>query len=101
VDRGSREETEQGDRTASRDTVASVPTLLVAEGFRFFFYSNEGFELPHVHVEYGEGTAKFWLQPVELVEVYDIKRQALRQARLLVEQHHVAFLEKWHEYFSS
>ena len=28
---------------------------------RFFFYSNEGSEPPHVHVESGDGTAKLWL----------------------------------------
>ncbi len=28
-----------------------MPTLLQAEGFRFFFYSNERQEPPHVHVE--------------------------------------------------
>jgi hypothetical protein len=37
-----------------------VPTVLRAEGFRFFFFfSNEGTELPHIHVERGDGHAKF------------------------------------------
>ena len=31
-----------------------MPTLLQTEGFRFFFYSNERLEPPHVHVEKGE-----------------------------------------------
>lgn len=78
-----------------------MPTLLLIDGFRFFFYSNEGTEPPHVHVEHGDGTAKFWLRPVALVEVYDLKQQTLRQARILVEKHQVAFLEKWNEYFGS
>lgn len=44
-----------------------VPTLLVFGGLRFFFFSNEGMEPPHVHVEAGDGAAKFWLEPaVEL-----------------------------------
>jgi hypothetical protein len=43
-----------------------MPTLLRIEGFRFFFYSNEQDEPPHVHVEKGDGEAKFWLQPVAL-----------------------------------
>lgn len=63
----------------------AVPTLLLIEGFRFFFFSNEGLEPPHVHVEHDDGHAKFWLQPVELVESQRLK------------QH---FLERWHEYFS-
>ena len=32
-----------------------MPTLLRFEGFRFFSYSNEGQEPPHVHVEKREG----------------------------------------------
>ncbi len=43
-----------------------MPTLLRIEGFRFFFYSSERQEPPHVHVEKGDGEAKLWLQPVDL-----------------------------------
>jgi hypothetical protein len=78
-----------------------VPTILVAEGYRFFFWSNEGLEPPHVHVERGDGLAKFWLEPVELVESYGMKRQELRRARLLVEEHQEIFRERWREHFGS
>jgi hypothetical protein len=78
-----------------------VPTVLLAEGYRFFFFSNEGFEPPHVHVELGDGLAKFWLEPVELVESYGMKRQELKRARLMVEEHQVLFREKWREHFGS
>jgi len=44
-----------------------VPTLLEVEGFRFYFFSLEGNEPPHVHVRKGGGKAKLWLSPVELV----------------------------------
>ena len=74
---------------------------LVVEGFPFFFFSNEGSEPQHIHVERGDGLPKFWLQPVELVEVYQMKQQEVRQARILVEQHQALFLEKWHEYFGT
>jgi len=30
-----------------------MPTVLRIEGFRFHFYSDEGNEPPHIHVEYG------------------------------------------------
>ena len=42
-----------------------MPTLWVEDGFRFFFYSNEGNprEPVHVHVEKGDAEAKFWLKP--------------------------------------
>ena len=78
-----------------------MPTVLLVNGFRFFFFSNEGFEPPHVHVEHGDGVAKFWLEPVELAESYRIKHQELRQARLLAEQHQALFRDKWREHFGS
>lgn len=78
-----------------------VPTVLLAEGFRFFFYSNEGTEPPHIHVERGDGFAKFWLQPVSLAASKDLKSAELKRARLLVIEHRIVFVEKWREYFGS
>jgi len=36
-----------------------MPTVLRVSGFRFFFYSLEGSEPPHIHVERGDSVAKF------------------------------------------
>src|SRR5882757_10333220 len=47
---------------------ATMPTVLRVSGFRFFFYSLEGSEPPHIHVEHGDNVAKFWLEPVSLAE---------------------------------
>ena len=43
-----------------------MPTLLNSDGFRFFFYSQEGrpLEPPHVHVRQGNREAKLWLTPI-------------------------------------
>jgi Domain of unknown function (DUF4160) len=85
-----------------RITARSMPTVLIVEGFRFFFFvSNEGLEPPHIHVERGDGLAKFWLQPVELAVVLRLKQHEVRRARLLVETHQTLFLEKWNEYFGT
>ncbi len=35
-----------------------MPTVLRIDGFRFFFYSDEGSEPPHIHAEKGDGVAK-------------------------------------------
>jgi hypothetical protein len=51
-----------------------MPTLLNVEGFRFYFFSLEGREPPHVHVRKGSGKAKFWLAPVQLVYSRGLKR---------------------------
>ena len=78
-----------------------MPTLLLVDGYRFFFFSNEGTEPPHVHVERGDGYAKFWLESVELVDAVGMGTRELRRARLLVIQHRIDFREKWREYFGS
>jgi hypothetical protein len=76
-----------------------MPTLLRIEGFRFFFYSNEGQEPPHVHVEKGEGEAKLWLQPVQLVYSHRLTPTELRRARELTFRYQAAFVERWNEHF--
>jgi hypothetical protein len=78
-----------------------VPTVLLVEGFRFFFFSNEDGEPPHIHVERGDGHAKFWLDPVDLADATQLKSQELKRARLLVVQHRQHLMEKWHEYFGA
>ncbi|HEY5391545.1 MAG TPA: DUF4160 domain-containing protein [Hanamia sp.] len=40
-----------------------MPTLLLLNGFRFFFYSNENNEPAHVHVIKGNCYGKIWLEP--------------------------------------
>ena len=43
-----------------------MPSVLRIAGFRFFFYMQEGGEPAHIHVESGDGEAKFWLAPIAL-----------------------------------
>jgi hypothetical protein len=52
-------------------------------------------------VERGDGTAKFWLEPVDLVQAYGLKTKELRRARLLVIEHRLEFREKWREHFGT
>lgn len=77
-----------------------MPTLLEVEGFRFYFFSLEGNEPPHVHVRRGGGKAKFWLSPVELVHSRGLTRAELRRARELTQENVAYFLQRWNEYFS-
>ena len=43
-----------------------MPTVLRTGPYRFYFYSHELHEPPHVHVDRDDLSAKFWLQPVGL-----------------------------------
>ena len=76
-----------------------MPTLLQAEGFRFFFYSNERHEPPHVHVEKGDGEAKVWLQPVQIAYSHRLTPAELRRVRELTFTHQAVFVERWNEHF--
>lgn len=43
-----------------------MPTVLRWNGYRFYFFSNEGQEPPHIHIDKAENTVKFWLSPVSV-----------------------------------
>ena len=75
-----------------------MPTLLIVEGFRFWFYSNEGQEPPHVHVSKGGAVAKVWLQPVRVAYAHGFTPSQLRRIRELVFEHQAAFVQRWNEY---
>jgi Protein of unknown function (DUF2442)/Domain of unknown function (DUF4160) len=53
-------------------------------GFCFFFYNFEGSEPPHIHVEHGDGLAKFRLDPVQLAKSRGLRAHELNRRRALV-----------------
>jgi len=78
-----------------------MPTVLRIKGYRFFFYSMEGNEPPHIHIEHDDKVGKFWLDPVNLASSNGFRSNELSEIRWLVIQHRHLFLEKWHEHFSN
>ena len=60
--------------------------MLRWDGFRFFFFSNEGNEPAHIHVEKQEGYAKFWLAPVRLANSKAFNAATLNKLLLSVRQ---------------
>lgn len=77
-----------------------MPTVITISGYRFFFYSNE--HLPkHIHVEFGEGVAKFGLEPVELMKSKRLTAKDINNMRKLIIEYHDQLIEKWDEYFNS
>ena len=76
-----------------------MPTLLLVDGFRFYFFSNEGTEPPHVHISKAEAIAKLWLEPVEVVYSEGFSPPELRRIRMLTEDNRVMFVDRWNEYF--
>jgi len=76
-----------------------MPTVLRLFGWRFHFYSDEGSEPPHIHVNTGDGECKFWLAPVRLARSENVKPLVMRRIEGVVVERETFFLEKWHEYF--
>ena len=67
--------------------------------YRLFFYSEEGSEPPHVHVERERATAKFWLQPARLARSRRFPDHELQRLQKLVEDNQEKILEAWNEHF--
>ena len=77
-----------------------MPAVLRIGRFRFYFFSNERGEPPHIHVKAAEDQAKFWLNPTELASNYGFSSHELNELKQLVEQNEPVFLEAWNEHFS-
>ena len=78
-----------------------MPTVLRNGPYRIFFYSSDGAEAPHVHVERDNHVAKFWLDPVRLHSSGGFDRGQLHRIRGIVEDNRQTLLEAWHGYFDN
>jgi len=79
-----------------------MPVVFREQGFRFFFYSNEGSprEPVHIHVEKGDIEAKFWLRPelrVAYNDGYDAR--TLREVLEIVASNRDRIERAWNEFF--
>jgi hypothetical protein len=77
-----------------------MPVALRVKGYRFFFFSLEGEEPPHTHVEQAERFAKFWLNPVALAKSRGFRSGELSEIQGIIEENRDILLEKWDEHFS-
>jgi len=78
-----------------------MPTVLRIRGYRLFFFSNEGREPPHIHVESAGSYAKFWLEPVAIARSHGYNASEIALLRRLVEEHCELLERAWHEHFGS
>lgn len=73
------------------------PTLLIENGFKFFFYANE--HLPkHIHVVKGDDYATIDLTTLTVRENC-MKRAELKAALAMVSAHREEFARKWDDFF--
>jgi len=76
-----------------------MPTILRSGPYRFFFYSSDRDEPPHVHAERDDNEAKFWLKPVKLERSKGFHRQELRRIEELIDNNVEDLLRSWNAYF--
>jgi hypothetical protein len=76
-----------------------MPTALRFGPYRFYFYSHEPNELPHIHVDRDDLSAKFWLDPVQLAANFGFRAHELREIQSIVAERKAQFLEAWSEFF--
>ncbi|MBI5863546.1 MAG: DUF4160 domain-containing protein [Planctomycetes bacterium] len=76
-----------------------MPTVATYGPYRVFFYSADGAEPMHVHVERDDKIAKFWLDPARLARSGGFSRKELRRIEALLRQHEAALIGAWNEHF--
>lgn len=77
-----------------------MPTVLRHGPYRFFFYSGDRDEPPHVHVERDDCEAKFWLDPVRLERSRGFARKEINQIQAIIEGSQRELLDRWNDYFN-
>ncbi|MBK6721572.1 MAG: DUF4160 domain-containing protein [Sphingomonadales bacterium] len=76
-----------------------MPTLLRYGGYRFYFFSHEPNEPPHIHVDKGNATIKVWLATLEVARNRGFRTHEIAGIIAIISDHQRMFVEKWHEYF--
>lgn len=77
-----------------------MPTVLIFQGFRFFFVSLDRGEPVHIHVEKDDAYAKYWLDPISLARSRGLKPHELTQVRKIIQKHQKLFIRRWNEFFA-
>ena len=77
-----------------------MPTVLRIGGYRFFFFSLEGREPPHIHVEQAERYAKLWLNPVVLAGSSGFRSNELSEIIKIVRENRHMFEDRWNEHLN-
>jgi hypothetical protein len=76
-----------------------MPTVLRWKGYRFFFYSADGWEPPHIHVVKDGCEAKVWLRELSLATNAGYAARDLGEILRMVGDKQGEFLEAWHDHF--
>ncbi len=78
-----------------------MPTLLRWKGYRFFFYSADGWEPAHVHVAKSGKEAKLWLNDLAVAVNMGYSARELGEIIQKARDERASFLEAWNDYFAN
>lgn len=79
-----------------------MPSVLTKNGYRFFFFSNEGQPLEpcHIHVRKHGALAKFWVnENAMLAENIGFTAKELKEIETIVNENSSVIKEAWNEFF--
>lgn len=78
-----------------------MPLLLRSKGYRFYFFSQELGEPPHVHVDKDGKSAKFWIESATVVRNSHFSAVDLREIARIISDNRLEFLRRWNEHFDN
>jgi hypothetical protein len=78
-----------------------MPTVLREGPYRLYFYSSNGKEPAHVHVDREQCSLKVWLDKVEVAHNIRFAPHEVREILKRVRQRQPELLKAWNEYFSA
>lgn len=72
-----------------------MPVVLRIKGYRFWFYSADLSEPPHVHVGKAGNEAKLWIAPIGLARNKGFRPPELREIESILLTHQNTLLKSW------
>ena len=80
-----------------------MPTVLLVNGWRFHFFTNEENEPIHIHCEKGEKKCKYWLD-VDTMEIREefsriMSSRDSREVKEILLQNFVEIVQEWNKFF--
>lgn len=77
-----------------------MPTIFIDHGFRFFFYSNEGQEPIHVHIERGDAIGKWWILPTtRMASAVGLSPKEQKTINGIIQRRKSEIIDAWNKHF--
>lgn len=77
-----------------------MPEIFKFFGIRFFYFINDYLPI-HVHIKNADGTAKFNVNPVKLLDNKGIKKKDLLLAESIIEENKELIINHWNDFYST